>query len=128
MTEQMFLAAYKEVDYDNNEAIDSDEMPDLVQYLLKQFPGGCKAGSVVKSLVDNRWYGHINKDVESFDKNQTLSFIQKTLSHIKFASVKLEPAEYDNIYKIIDEDETGTIDKVEMVEFITLVMEAVTIS
>jgi len=30
MTEQMFLAAYKEVDYDNNEAIDSDEMPDLV--------------------------------------------------------------------------------------------------
>jgi len=50
------------------------------------------------------------------------------LSHIKFASVKLEPAEYDNIYKIIDEDETGTIDKVEMVEFITLVMEAVTIS
>lgn len=51
-----FMSAYKLVDYDESGTIDKEEMSDLITNLLKFTPGGQKANSVIKAMVEKRWF------------------------------------------------------------------------
>ena len=60
------------------------------------------------------------------DRNGTLEFeeIQEYLQTMAFPSLTLSKSEFIDIFKSIDKDNSGSIDKEEMATFLTELMEA----